>query len=156
VALPVAERNYDNLAVGADGALFYLQHPAGRERGAAEAERRATAELWRFDMEERKPKMIKAGVADYSLSEDHKKLLLTVAGGKLEVGDAGDKYDGKPVDLSGLRMKVDPRAEWKQIFDEAWWMEKDTSTTRRCMAWTGRASTTATCRSWPLCSAART
>ena len=126
VALPVAERNYDGLAVGADGALFYLQQPQpGVSVEPPSAERRAVAELWRFDMEERKPKLIKAGVADYSLSEDHKKLLLTVAGGKLEVGDAGEKYDGKPVDLSGLRMKVDPRAEWKQIFDEAWWMEKE-------------------------------
>lgn len=126
VALPVAERNYDNLAVASDGALFYLQHPQpGASNEPPQAERRATAELWRFDFEERKPKMVKGGVATFSLSEDRKKLLLTVAGGKLEVGDASEKYDGKPVDLSGLRARVDPKAEWKQIFDEAWWMEKD-------------------------------
>ena len=126
VALPVAERNYDSLTVAADGALFYLQHPQpGASNEPPQAEKQATAELWRFDFEERKPKTIKAGVADYSLSEDHKKLLLTVAGGKLETGDATDKYEGKPVDLSGLRARIDPRAEWKQIFDEAWWMEKE-------------------------------
>jgi tricorn protease len=126
VALPVAERNYDSLAVGADGALFYLQRPQpGISNEPPQAERRATAELWRFDFEERKPKRLKAGVADVALSEDHKKLLLTVAGGKLETGDATDKYDGKPLDLSGLRARVDPQAEWKQIFDEVWWMEKE-------------------------------
>jgi tricorn protease len=126
VALPVAERNYDSLAVASDGALYYLQRQQpGVSNEPPQAERRATAELWRFDFEERKPKLLRTGIADYSLSEDRKKLLLTVAGGKLEVGDANDKGDSKPLDLSGLRARVDLRAEWKQIFDEAWWMEKD-------------------------------
>lgn len=126
VALPVAERNYDNLVVASDGALFYLQRPQpGASNEPPQAERRATAELWRFDFEERKPKLLRTGIAEFSLSEDHKKLLLTVAGGKLEVGDANDKGDSKPLDLSGLRARVDPKAEWKQIFDEAWWMEKE-------------------------------
>jgi tricorn protease len=126
VALPVAERNYDNLVVGADGALFYLQRPQpGASNEPPQAERRATAELWRFDFEERKPKLLKSGVAEFSASEDRKKLLLTLAAGKLEIGDATDKYEGKPLDLSGLRARVDPRAEWKQIFDETWWMQKE-------------------------------
>ncbi|HEY1129899.1 MAG TPA: PDZ domain-containing protein [Roseateles sp.] len=126
VALPVAERNYDSLAVASDGALYYLQHPQpGVSNELPQAERHATAELWRFDFEERKPKLLRSGIAEFSLSEDHKKLLLTVAGGKLEVGDANDKGDSKPLDLSGLRTRVDPKAEWKQIFDEAWWMEKE-------------------------------
>lgn len=126
VALPVAERNYDGLAVAADGALFYLQRPQpGASNEAPQAERRATAELWRFDFEERKAKQLRGGVADFSFSEDRKKLLLTLAGGKLEVGEATEKLDSKPLDLAGLRMRVDLRAEWKQIFDEAWWMQKE-------------------------------
>jgi tricorn protease len=126
VALPVPERNYDRLAVAADGSLFYLQRPQpGASVEPPQAERRATAELWRFDFEERKPKMLRSGVADFSLSEDHKKLLLTVAGGKLEVGDANEKIDAKPLDLSGLRTRVDLRAEWRQIFDETWWMQRE-------------------------------
>jgi len=126
VALPVAERNYDTLAVASDGALYYLQRPQpGASVEPPSAERRATAELWRFDFEERKPKLLRTGIADYSLSEDHKKLLLTVANGKLEVGDANDKGDSKPLDTSGLRARIDPKAEWKQIFDETWWMEKE-------------------------------
>jgi tricorn protease len=126
VALPVAERNYDRLAVAADGALFYLQRPQpGASNEAPQAERRATAELWRFDFKERKPKMLRSAIADFSLSEDRKKLLLTVAGNKLEVGDAAEKVEAKPLDLSGLRMRVDLRAEWKQIFDETWWMQKE-------------------------------
>jgi tricorn protease len=126
VALPLAERNYDNLAVASDGALYYLQRPQpGASTEPPQAERRATAELWRFDFEERKAKMLRTGIAEFSLSEDGKKLLLTLAGNKLEVADANDKAEGKAVDLSGLRARIDPRAEWKQIFDETWWMQKE-------------------------------
>jgi tricorn protease len=61
---------------------------------------------------------------DISASADGKKLLLTEAEGKMEVADAGEKLDAKPLDLGGLRMFVDPRQEWRQIFDEAWRMEQ--------------------------------
>ena len=126
VGLPVAERNYESLAVGADGGLFYLQRPQpGISNEPPQAERTATAELWRFDFEERKPKLLRSGVAEFSLSGDHKKVLLTVAGNKLEVGDATEKLEAKALDTSGLRARIDPRAEWKQMFDEAWWMEKE-------------------------------
>ena len=27
--------------------------------------------------------------------------------------------------LSGMKMVIDPRKEWRQIFDEAWLMEKE-------------------------------
>ncbi|RTL20633.1 MAG: peptidase S41 [Burkholderiales bacterium] len=126
VALPVGERNYDNVTVAADGALFYLQRPQpGAVHDGADPEAPVVADLWRFDFEERKPKLLRGEVTDYSLSGDRKKLLIAAPGGKLEVGDANDKLDAKPVDLSGLRTRVDPRAEWKHIFDETWWMEKE-------------------------------
>lgn len=126
VALPLTERNYDSLAVASDGALFYMQRPQpGASGESPQDDGRATGELWRFDFEERQPKMLRGGVAEFSLSEDRKKLLLTLPGGRLEVGDANDKADTKGLDLSGLRARIDPKAEWKQIFDEAWWMEKE-------------------------------
>ncbi len=126
VALPVAERNYDSLAVAADGALFYLEHrQPGASRELPANAGNPDGDLYRFDFEERKSKLLKSGLAGYDLSPDGKKLLLQGGRGKLEIADANDKADAKPIDVSGLRMKVDPRAEWKQIFDETWWMEKE-------------------------------
>ncbi len=127
VALPLPERNYTSLAAAADGALFYLEQrqPGASIDGTESDEGRSPAQLMRFDFTERKAKMLKAGVEDFSLSADGKKLLLQVGTGKFEVADANDKPEGKPVDLSGLRMKVDPRAEWRQIFDETWWLERE-------------------------------
>lgn len=123
---PVAERRYESLAVGCDGALFYVERrQPGITQEPPEVEPGNDGELYRFDFAERKAKSLKAGIEDISMSEDGKKLLLVYAKGKLEIGDANDKLEAKPVDLSQLGMYVDPSAEWAQIFDEAWWMEKE-------------------------------
>jgi tricorn protease len=125
VPIPVAERNYDNLIVASDGALFYLarrQPGVTREPPGPGAD--ADGELFRYSFEDRAEKPAKAHLVDVSASPDHKKLLLTLGEGKLEVADANEKMEFKPVDLGGLRMLVDPRQEWRQIFDETWRMEQ--------------------------------
>jgi tricorn protease len=125
VPIPVAERNYERLVVGSDGALFYL---ARRQPGSSleppGPNGNAEADLYRFNFEEREEKLLKSHLVDFSASADKKKLLLTMGEGKLEVADANDKLDAKPVDLSNVRMLIDPRQEWRQIFDEAWRMEQ--------------------------------
>lgn len=125
VPIPVAERNYSSLVVASDGALFYLarkQEGSSMEPPGPNPE--ADADLYRFSFEDRAEKPLKSHLVDISASADRKKLLLTVGQGKLEVADANEKLDSKPVDLSGLRMLVDPRQEWRQIFDETWRMEQ--------------------------------
>ena len=42
---------------------------------------------------------------------------------KIGAPTAGD--EGEKLDLSGLRMKLDPRAEWAQMFHEAWRIGRD-------------------------------
>jgi tricorn protease len=36
-----------------------------------------------------------------------------------------------------MKMNLEPRQEWKQIFDEAWRIERDFITIRLCAAWIG-------------------
>ena len=126
VALPIAERNNTALAVAQDGGLFFLERPQPGVSNDPPAERSPnTANLMRFNVEEKKAKLIKAGITNFSLSADGKKMLLQSAGAKLEVTDAVEKIDPKPISVSGLKMRVDPRAEWEQIFNETWWMQKE-------------------------------
>jgi tricorn protease len=125
VPIPVAERNYDRLVVGSDGALFYLarrQPGSSAEPPGPNAE--AESDLYRFNFEDREEKLVKSHLADLSASADGKKLLLTMGEGKLEVADANEKLESKPVDLSNMKMLVNPRQEWRQIFDETWRMEQ--------------------------------
>jgi tricorn protease len=125
VPIPVTERNYGDLLVASDGALFYLSH---RQPGAVAeppgAPHEADAELFRYSFEDRAEKALKRDLVSISASGDGKKLLLTLADSRMEVADANEKLESKPVDLGGVRMFVDPRAEWQQIFDEAWRMEQ--------------------------------
>lgn len=125
VALPLPERNHQGLAVAGDGALWFLdRRQPGAVREAPEAEAAPAADLYRFDFEQRSAKLLRSGVANFSFSGDGKKLLLDLGRGRLEVGDANEKLDAKPLATAGLRARIDPRAEWRQIFDETWWMQK--------------------------------
>jgi len=125
VGLPVATARYDDLGVADDGALFYLERKQPGVSIDAEGGNGRKGDLYRFDFEEKKAKLVKPQVEDYSLSPDGKKLLLNLGGGRLEIADAREKVDTKSIDLSGLKTRIDPRAEWRQIFDETWWMEKE-------------------------------
>ena len=126
VALPLAERNYDALAVASDGALFYLERrQPGASNDPPEPESTGNGELYRYSFEDRKGRALKTGVALFSISADGKKLLLQYNKGKLEITDATDKFDAKPIDLAQLGMPVNPQEEWQQIFDETWWMQKE-------------------------------
>ena len=125
VPIPVPERNYDKLIVASDGALFYLSRKQpGSSQDPPGPGHDGDGDLYRFDFEERGEKLLKSGLVDYDVSGDHKKLVFALGENKVEVADANEKLDAKPVDLGGLRMLVDPRQEWRQIFDEVWRMER--------------------------------
>ena len=125
VPIPVAERNYDDLVVGSDGALFYLSRKQpGSSTEPPGPKPEANADLYRYSFEDRAEKLLKSSLMGLSISPDGKKLLLNMGEGKMETGDASEKLDSKPVDLAGLKMWVDPRQEWRQIFDETWRMEQ--------------------------------
>ena len=66
------------------------------------------------------------GVGNYSVSANGKKLLYSARG---DFGIVGIKPDQKPgagkLDLSGMMMKIDPPAEWRQIFRDGWRITRD-------------------------------
>ncbi|OBP16344.1 peptidase S41 [Rheinheimera sp. SA_1] len=126
VPLPLPEKNYGQLKVAADGALWFLERtqPGASNEGPA-ADEANNAQLHRFDFKERKAAMIKDGLADYKFSADGKKLLTMAAPASLSHGAAEAKTELKAIDLSGLKTYVDPAQEWQQIFNDAWRMQRD-------------------------------
>src|SRR6202035_4094648 len=100
------------LVVGSDGALFYLaRRQPGSSAEVPSPNAEAESDLYRFNFEDREEKLVKSRLMDLSASADRKKLLLTMGEGKLEVADANEKLESKPVDLSNMRVLVDPRPE---------------------------------------------
>ena len=126
VALPVAERNYGTLAVADDGSLYYVQFiqpgSSNEPPGDDAADQNA---LIRFDFKEKKVTEVLSGVNDFSISSDGKYMIITKADDSLVVAEIEEEFKPEALKLGGMRMRVDPREEWAQIFDEAWRMEKE-------------------------------
>jgi tricorn protease len=120
--VPVPAGNYRNLQVNDQG-LFWLSSPTGGGKVSLMA-----APIADQDVE---VKTVADDVRGYELSADGKKLLLNKGTGpaqKLYILDAAPApatLAKKEVDLSGWSLSVVPQEEWKQMFDEAWRLERD-------------------------------
>ena len=111
--LPIDAGTYQDLRAG-DAKVYFLA-VANEERT-----------LCSYDLEARDEKTILPVVDSYALSDQGEHIIYrsgeTV--GILDAAAGGNVGDGA-LDLSRLEMRLDRRAEWKQIFDEAWRMLRD-------------------------------
>jgi tricorn protease len=119
IDVPVPPANAVQLRAGTDR-LFWLERDAG-----GGAWRLVSAPIDREDVE---TTVLAEGVTGYELSADRKKVLV-VTGDVVAVADASDDgpwdLDDAAVDLSTWRLRVLPREEWRQMFREAWRLERD-------------------------------
>jgi len=125
VAFPIKSGPYAALAAN-EKSVFFLSVPRKPLVGTWDKEQKKFV-LNRFDMEKRKLKKVISGISGYDLSADGKKILY-FAENQIGIIDASAKGkhagEGK-LDLSQMEMHLDPPAEWRQIFDEAWRLERD-------------------------------
>ncbi|WNO60751.1 PDZ domain-containing protein [Rheinheimera sp. MMS21-TC3] len=126
VALPIAERNYDSLAIANDGALFYLQHnQPGSSNELPQARANKGASLYRFDFKDKTSTKIQDNLASFSLSADGKKILLVATDNSYKVADAVAEPKPETISLADVKSFIDPVQEWQQIFNDAWRMQKE-------------------------------
>ncbi len=115
VVLPVGSGRLDQL--GALPGKVIFRWPPRKGSNAT------TSPLSLWDIETRAEKQIVDNVTGYELSADRKKLLLS--GGGWSITDAKEAAGtGKTVTVN-LEMTVDPAAEWRQMFDDAWRIQRD-------------------------------
>lgn len=124
VALPIEPANYFGLAA-ASGSIYYFKFPETPVMGDDEDER-APGVLMTFDMKKREAKEVMSGIDGYDLSADGKKILYR-AKQTFGIVDAapGKKIGDDKIATDALEAKVDPEAEWKQEYNEAWRLERD-------------------------------
>ena len=117
LALNVPARSYDSLTAGEAGTVFYTETVRNQPG----------QQLHRYSFEKREAEVVSEGIAAFTLSFDRKKLLAVMPGNQFTIFDAAAKpTPGEGMlDLSTLRMKVDPAAEWRQIFLESWRYQRD-------------------------------
>jgi tricorn protease len=140
----VPERQYADLQAGVDGQVFFLEAPrtaggGGGQGGGANAGN----ELLRYRLCNRRAATFATGVAAYEISADHRKLVYRAAGGGGGQGGPGGGANQPPPQLFlvdadrnppqpgtgrlnvALRMYLEPKEEFKQIFNEGWRLQRD-------------------------------
>jgi len=88
-----------------------------------------------YDFEAYKTEFLMDGVSDFDLSRDSKTLIyrsrhrlrVLKAGDKAPKGENGDRPGRESgwLDLSRVKVSVQPAAEWKQMFAEAWRLQRE-------------------------------
>lgn len=78
-----------------------------------------------YDLEERKEKTIIGDSDAFQVSADGKKVLIGKKGDFAIVEVADDQNMEKKMPAGKLDMTLDPRAEWRQIFNDVWRFERD-------------------------------
>lgn len=122
LALPVPARNWVGLARGKAGVLFLGEGPAVDPLG----EPSPPVTIHRFDLEKRKAEKFLEGVSDFDAAARGEKVLYRQEEAWFVAGaDEPPGEDAKPLNLDGMDLLVDPRAEWRQMFREAWRIERD-------------------------------
>lgn len=117
VALPLPEGDYRTLRPGVGETLFYLEGGDLQGGGA----------LHRFDLATREDKVVFDNVAEFDLAFDGNRLIFRGKEDAYFVADADAAPDAEPLPLKleGMVAPIDPREEWREIFDEAWRQWRD-------------------------------
>jgi tricorn protease len=118
--LPLPGGNYRRLSA-AKGKLVVLRGPLA---GSAED---APSTLVLYDLEKREEKTVLADVDDYELAAGGEKLLV-VRDDQWAIVDVAPEQKiepGKTLAVAALETRVDPAAEWRQIFLDAWRFQRD-------------------------------
>jgi tricorn protease len=134
IALPLPTADYIDLTAGKPGFLYF------RQAGGGNRFSEHTAVLSRFVFDTRKTEKLAERVGAFELSADGEKMLLALmpegAGGRGAGGGANHptyvivpaNAPVKPgegiVSLADLQIRIDPAAEWKQMYHEVWRVER--------------------------------
>ncbi len=120
LSLPIPDRNILGLAAGKAGSLFVFEMPAGPQTGPM------GATLQKFDLSKRKLEKVMDGVMSFDLSANGEKMLVRQMGGWFitAAGVAPKPGEGR-VNVEQAEVRVDPKAEWQQMYREAWRIERD-------------------------------
>jgi tricorn protease len=139
LAMPMPARRYVGLQTGKAGNLFALEAQAPQP--GAEGPRGVT--VHRYDLKLRKADAPASGVRSFVVSNDGEKMLYQQGDAwriapikPIPAGPAGAPPGPTPptaaqngvqggLKVDGIEVRIDPRAEWKQMYHEVWRIERD-------------------------------
>jgi tricorn protease len=117
VQLPVGANNFADLSA-VSGKLLY-------RKTVRDEDGDGTGALVYYDLEKREEKTIVADVDDYVLAAKGEALLVRKGKDYAIVEVKENQNLSKKVNTANLETVIEPRAEWRQIFTDAWRLERD-------------------------------
>ncbi len=122
LALPLPQKDYAGLNAGKTGELFVSDVPPGQDFEFGPP----AMEVVKFDMKTRKPMPFLSGIQAFALSFDGEKALYSQMEHWAIVATAAPPKPGEgTLNMADMKVWVDPKAEWKQMFHEVWRIERD-------------------------------
>lgn len=113
IALPVGAGNFAALSSPKEDMLYYLSYPAhGGE-----------TTLHAYNLTDQEDEELFA-TDSYEISANGEKMLY-YSSGNWYVSDIGKKSEQAELALESIQVKIDPVKEWKNIFNEAWRVNRD-------------------------------
>ena len=124
LALPIPARNYVGMGVAKPGILFIAEAQGGGLMGFG------AVTIHKFDLEKRKLDKVQEGVTAFTLSANGEKMLVGQGlGPAAKFTIMPTMTPPKPgegtVKIDEMEVYVDPKAEWKQMYAEAWRIQRD-------------------------------
>ena len=127
LAVSIPAGDYSDLSAGPAGTFFYSEPILTVSQQGPPSRR-----LQRFQIKDRAAAPFLEGIRSYSLSNDKKKLLYQgSAGGGTTWGivptdrPSPVKVGDGVLNVAQLQMKVEPRAEWEEIYRETWRIQRE-------------------------------
>ncbi len=129
LSLPIPAKNYLSMLSGKSGILFLAEGPMVITEDDYP---NIGQTLQKFDLSKRKVDKFMDDVNDFTVSFDGEKILYrkgdswaTASADDGPVGAGAPKPGFGPLKLDGWEVYVEPRAMWKQIYNETWRIERD-------------------------------
>lgn len=117
ISIDIPVRNYTDLYAGQDGQIFYSESVPNQTGNT----------LHRYTFKDLKSEVYLSSVTEVVISNDRKSLLYRSGPnwGILGTGDSNKKPSDGKLTIASMKVKIDPREEWKQIFKEGWRYQRD-------------------------------
>jgi tricorn protease len=120
LALPIPAKNYTSLRSGKEGELFLHEDSAVPDRVSAERI------LHRFTLKERKVEKFLGDVGGFAISHDGEKIVYGQKGSFFIAETKGEPKAGEgKLNIEAAEVHVDPRVEWRQMYDEVWRIQRE-------------------------------
>lgn len=131
IPLPVPQGSYSGLRAVENALLWMTADPMGitGDGRATTDTKEPSKRLERFDMTKRETSTLVQEVDSFEVSGDGKRAVIIHAGAVTAVPTSGPADTDSPervsVDLSRIRVLLDPPSVWRQAFQDAWRLQRD-------------------------------